>query len=172
MATLYVDHISRSIPSLREWLDGAWGLLLSHPADFEDQSPENDRWLQIVTQRFQTSGVRPIVCRRAGGELDDGWVSQVCGDQARVRLTHDEVVDLAARRLRDTILAIPASRFIVVVDPSLEHRKTWIYGNSLAASTAMSPLDLLGGINALGFRRRPRGGTETTWSSLRAAATL
>jgi hypothetical protein len=169
MATLYLDHVSRSILSLREWLDGAWGLLLSHPADFEDHSLESDRWLQIVTQEFHTRGVRPIVCRRGGGELDNGWVGRVSRDQGRVRLTHREVADMAARRLRDTILAIPASRFVVVVDPTLTHRRTWIYGTSPPTLAAMSPLDLLGTIKAMGHGARPRSSIATTWSGLSPA---
>ena len=172
MATLYLDHVSRSILSLREWLDGAWGLLLSHPSDFEDHSLESDRWLQILTQEFHTHGVRPIVCRRGGGELDNGWVGHVSGDQGRVRLTHREVADMAARRLRDAILAIPASRFAVAVDPTLTHRRTWIYGTSPPTLAAMSPLHLLGTIQTMSHGTRPRSFLATTWSTLSPAVSI
>src|SRR5262249_19833053 len=113
---------------------------------------------------------RPIVCRRGGAELDHGWVGHVSGDQGRVRLTHREVADMPARRLRDTILAIPASRFAVAVDPSLTHRRTWIYGTSPPTLATMSPLDLLGTIKAMSHGSRPRNSLATTWSTLSPAA--
>jgi hypothetical protein len=155
MATLYLDHINRSLPTLREWLDGNWGLLLSHPSDFEDQSVERDRWLEVLGAQFRASGVKPIAYRCMSGEPDRGWVSTVIDDERRVRLTYSEVIDIPARRLRDQASEVPA-RFAIVVDPSLTSHVVLMY---LAGTLlTISPLDLLGSIGKL--RREYAAETE------------
>jgi alkyl hydroperoxide reductase subunit AhpC len=148
MATLYLDHINRSLPTLREWLDGNWGLLLSHPSDFDDHSLERDRWLEILRKEFRASGVKPIACRCADGEPDRGWASSLTEDEQRVRLTHNEVIDIAARRLRDQVIEIPTPRFAVVVDPTLLCHIILMYQRSICR-IAVSPLDLLGSVSNL-----------------------
>src|SRR5579872_315774 len=149
MATLYLDHINRSIPILREWLDGEWGLLLSHPDDFEDHSIERERWLEVIQQEFRASGVKPIVYRHRSGEPDRGWVGRVTGDERRVRLTHSDVIDSAARRLRDVLVEVPAAHFAMMVDPALICRGVLMYQRSLIAISPVGPLDLLGPIAKL-----------------------
>jgi alkyl hydroperoxide reductase subunit AhpC len=153
MATLYLDHVNRSLPTLRQWLDGKWGLLLSHPTDFEDHSLERDRWLEILREEFRASGVKPIACRCADGEPDRGWASTLTEDEQRVRLTHGEVIDIPARRLRDELVEIPTPRFVVVadvvvVDPSLLCHIVLMYQRGMRR-IAVSPLDLLGSISNL-----------------------
>lgn len=142
MATLYLDHVNRSLPTLREWLDGRWGLLLSHPSDFEDHSLERDRWLEILRAIFGASGVKPIAYSGTGGEPDRGWVSSVTEDEQRVRLMHSEVIDIAGRRLRDEIHDIPTARFAAIVDSSLlcHGILTYLHGT---CRIAISPFDVL-----------------------------
>ncbi len=158
MATLYLDHINRSIPCIRDWLDGRWGLLCSHPSDFEDRSLERDRWLQILRHEFSASGVKPIASRCRGGEPDRSWVGSVTGDERRVRLTHHDVIDIPARRLRDALLGVAAKRFVLVVDPALRLRAAWSYG---ACGAVISPLALLGVINVM--RRAAAARDEVDW---------
>jgi hypothetical protein len=158
MATLYLDHINRSIPCLRDWLDGHWGLLCSHPDDFEDRSLESDRWLQILRSEFGASGVKPIACRCSGGEPDRSWVRSVTADERRVRLTHHEVIDIRARRLRDAIVSVAAERFVLVVDPVLRRRAAWRYG---PFGAVISPLALLSVINVM--RRATTVRDEVGW---------
>jgi len=157
MATLYLDHINRSLPTLREWLDGKWGLLLSHPNDFEDHGLEKDRWLEILQASFRTSGVKPIAYRYTSGEPDRDWVSHVTDDERRVRLSYDEVIDIPSRRLRDQAIEIPG-RFAIVVDPSLLSHVVLIYRSG--APVMISPLDLLGSIGRL---RRQYGAISEHW---------
>jgi len=157
MATLYLDHIVRSLPTLREWLDGKWGLLLSHPSDFEDRGLERDRWLEILRAEFLTSGVKPIAYRCTSGQPDRGWVGHVTDDERRVRLSYGEVIDLPARRLRDQAMEIPG-RFAIVVDPSLLSHVILMYHPGTPLT--ISPLDLLASITKL---RREYGAVREDW---------
>lgn len=156
MATLYLDHVNRSLPTLQKWLDGKWGLLLSHPGDFEDHSLERDRWLEILRKAFGASGVKPIAYKGTGGEPDRGWVSSVTEDEQRVRLLHSEVVDIAGHRLRDQITEIPTARFTVIVDCSLLCHVVQMYELSTCRN-AISPLDLLSPIANLRRHSSTRG---------------
>jgi hypothetical protein len=165
MATLYLEHINRSRPTLREWLNGDWGMLLSHPSDFEDRGTERDRWIEILQQKFCASGVKPIAYRHTSGEPDRGWVSAVTRDERRVRLTYGNVTDISARRLRDQIAEVPTAHFALMVDPSLSCHGVLMY-QRVPSLTATSPLELLGAITKL---RSHSTGKDRIYSSPRAA---
>lgn len=163
MATLYPNHIVQSAPLLRDWLDGSWGLLFSHPIDFEDCSFERDRWLEVLRADFKACGVRPIAYRQQASEHDRSWVSELLEDTRSVYLTGDSVIDLAARQLRDKVANIHGTHFVLVVDDLLSPRALLRYG---AAHAVISPLDLLATIRAI---RRQSAGCEAGARQRRAA---
>jgi hypothetical protein len=158
MATLYLDDVNRSLPTLREWLDDNWGLLLSHPADFEDSSLEKDRWLEILRTQFRAAGVKPIAYRCMMSEPDRSWVGTVTDDHRRVRLTYSEVLDIPARRLRDQAMEVPG-RFALVMDSSLLSHIILMYRPG-SRPMAISPLDLLGSVEKL---RRDQAAAAGHW---------
>ncbi len=154
MATLCLGEIDGSAPLLRDWLAGDWALLFSHPADFQDQGLERDRWLEILRDEFRVRGVRPVACSPsadAGATADDSWAGELIYDHRVLRLPSDaagdSVIDLAARNLRADILGLPP-RFVLIVDESLTRRGMLKYS---AGRSSVSPLDLLASIDA--FRR-------------------
>jgi len=149
MATVCLGDLDCGAPLLRDWLGGDWGLLFSHPLDFQDQGLEHDRWLDILRQEFRARGARPLCCRAAAGDADGGWVGELTDDHRLLRLHASAgVADLPARSLREDILAMPP-RFVLIVDDSLRRRGVLKYG---AGGSRISPLDLLASIAAL---RRP-----------------
>ncbi|HEY2417562.1 MAG TPA: hypothetical protein VGH84_06555 [Steroidobacteraceae bacterium] len=143
MATLWVN--GETGPQLREWLQGDWAMLFSHPIDFQYQGLETDRWLSILREEFCAREVRPLACARGAREPDAGWTSQLLEDHSRLRLGSS---DLATRRLREDLTAL-STRFVVIADESLQRRALLKYS---AGRNSVSPLDLLASIDML--RRR------------------
>jgi alkyl hydroperoxide reductase subunit AhpC len=139
---------------LREWLQGNWAMIFSHPVDFQYQGLETDRWLAIVREEFQERGVRALSCSREGAVLDPIWVSDPLVDQRAVSIEPvnetgiPEIVDLPARALRDELLGL-STRFVLIVDEELRRRGIFKYSTGGAK---VSPLDLLASIDAM--RRR------------------
>ncbi|MGC2462447.1 MAG: hypothetical protein WA446_15970 [Steroidobacteraceae bacterium] len=170
MATLCLDDVDGSAPLVRDWLGEDWALLFSHPADFQDQGLERDRWLEILRDEFRACGVRPIACRRIAADADGSWVGELLCDHRLLRLqaaagADDGVVDMAARNLRDEILRLPP-RFVLIIDESLQRRGVLKYSDG---RSTVSPLDLLASIDA--FRRRsPRARAPERRSRQSAAA--
>ena len=141
-------------PVLREWLQGDWAMIFSHPSDFQYQGLETDRWLAIVREKFQMRGVRALAYRREGALLDPIWVGELCANHPPVRIEPvievgmPGIVDLPARALRDELLGL-STRFVLIVDEELRRRGVCKYNT---AGANVSPLDLLASIDAL--RRR------------------
>jgi alkyl hydroperoxide reductase subunit AhpC len=148
MATLRVceltdDGSAGASISLREWLDGRWAILFSHPDDFIHCELELDRWLDIVGNAFRHARIRPLALSRSTCPIDQGWVSQLSGDDCSVslheRMNGRTLLDFHSYRLRACLEGID-QRFAMIIDPAPRQRRTLIYG---AAEKPASPLDLL-----------------------------
>ena len=148
MATLRVCESARdgsagSSVSLREWLDGRWAILFSHPDDFIRCGLELDRWLDIVGNAFRQARILPLALSRRTCPIDQGWVSQLSGDDCCVslhqRMNGQSLLDFHSCRLRACIERLD-QRFAMIIDPAPCQQRTLLYG---AAEEPPSPLDLL-----------------------------
>jgi hypothetical protein len=147
-------------PTLREWLAGDWGMLFSHPEDFQDRSLEQDRWLTIVREEFHACGVKPLACATRVARRDASWVGAVIADWRTLHID-GAVADLPARQLRAEIAALH-SRFVLLVDANLRRRAALPYQPGRAQ---LSPLDLAASVSAL----RRRAPAATARQAARAA---
>lgn len=148
MATLKVSEVAEgsctgSRVSLREWLDGRWAILFSHPDDFVQCELELDRWLGIVGSAFTQARICPLALPRRNCPVDQGWVSQLSGGASVVAL-HERAegpfsLDFHTRRLQAEVERLE-QRFAMIIDPMLRRRRTVTYG---AAEQLPSPLDLI-----------------------------
>ena len=148
MATLRVyesahDGSAGSSVSLREWLDGRWAILFSHPDDFIRCGLELDRWLDIVGNAFRQARILPLALSRRTSPIDQGWVSQLSGDDCCVslhqRMNGHSLLDFHSCRLRACLDRLD-QRFAMIIDPAPRQQRTLLYG---AAEEPPSPLDLL-----------------------------
>jgi alkyl hydroperoxide reductase subunit AhpC len=142
-AVRWIDSV-RPVPALRDWLQGQWGMIFSHPEDFQEAGLEQDRWLVVLSQEFRAAGVRPLACQPSTGRTDASWVSALTGDPWYVQLEGD-VADLAARQLRSELDGL-GSRFVLVVDENLRRRGLLPYRRGAGR---LSPLDLAASVRAL-----------------------
>ncbi|HLK71746.1 MAG TPA: hypothetical protein VKT19_07300 [Steroidobacteraceae bacterium] len=133
----WIDAV-RPLPVLRDWLAGGWGMIFSHPADFQEGGLEQDRWLVVISQEFRRAAVRPLACRLDASHADASWVGAIVQDHWFVQL-EGTVADLAARQLRAQIAALEP-RFVLVIDEQLRCRGLLRYR---AANLRLSALDLL-----------------------------
>lgn len=154
MAMLWVDSREPAglyqTPPLREWLEGQWALLFSHPEDFQDHGTETDRWLQIVRDEFRTSAVRALSVGRGAAPCDTSWVATLVGDRRCVPLEPPPdagaPIDLPSRTLRSEVLAL-GPRFVLIIDETLRRRGVFRYGP--AGARGICALDLLATIRQL-----------------------
>jgi hypothetical protein len=158
MAMLWVDSSAPAgpdaAPPLREWLDGDWALLFSHPGDFQDRGTETDRWLAIVRDEFRVNEVRALSLSRCGAVTDTRWVAALFGDRRCVPLEAPPAaggpVDLPSRALRADVLAL-APRFVMIIDDTL--RRCGVFRYEAYRLQRVCALDLLA---TIGILRRVR----------------
>jgi len=137
------DGAPRSSVSLREWLEGRWTIVFSHPDDFVRCELEIDRWLGIVGDAFRQARIRPLAVSRSMCPVDAGWVSQLSRDHRVVSLFERgnarSLPDLNASRLR-AFLERMDRRYVAIIDSRLHARWTLLY---TAAELPPFPPDLV-----------------------------
>jgi alkyl hydroperoxide reductase subunit AhpC len=155
MATLCLELASEnaSAPELHEWLNGDWALLFSNPEDFQPETRERRRWLDILRVEFDARGLRALAVKRDGPPLRS-WIDELQFDREIVQLREpgfvaSDAISFAARALRGDLLTQQCS-FVVFIDGTLARREILKYS---AGRHSISMLDLLASVDALRSRR-------------------
>jgi hypothetical protein len=133
---------SRSISSLRGWLQGRWALLFSHPNDFASYGFEADRWLVHVADGLSAANIAPIELASPENTPPATWISEVGGCTLRIRWSDARrLAGVAGRRERTLVSTVvgATSRFVLILDDSFRPRRTFAYS---AAGQLPSPIDL------------------------------
>ena len=68
------SSIIRHATDARRRLAGDWGLLFSHPEDFEEGGIERDRWIEMLRAAFREAPVLPLVLEPGHCEARTAWV--------------------------------------------------------------------------------------------------
>jgi alkyl hydroperoxide reductase subunit AhpC len=162
--------------SLPEWLGGHWGILFSHPGDFEQEQLERDRWLSVLRRSFSAHDVRAVAVARDGREArqnSHGWLAELDVSCAAVLAmapsAEGALLDPRYDALRAEI-AHGGARFAMIIDPDLRCRRAVRYRAPVGLP---SPIELIGWVVALRNRLRPfiaRRGDRPADSSLRQSA--
>lgn len=140
--------------SLLDWLDGRWGLVFSHVDDFAVFDLEADRWLAVVKDAFAAANARPLAVMNARPRFAS-WIEQLDGEDPTLVL--DQPKNASSERLVANTaglrgaLARATSRFVMIVDESLNLRRTFAY---TTADRVPSLLDLAATVVKL--RAEPR----------------
>src|SRR5690606_30948614 len=118
-----------SIASLRGWLQGAWGLLFSHPDDFACYGFEVDRWMVHVREAFESTRVKPLALVAPGQNLSSMWLEEVggCGIAIRPRDAQRCAASPAAAQPLIRAITSATTRFVLIFDEALHPRRTYAY---------------------------------------------
>lgn len=146
-----------SIPSLRELLGERWGILFSHPGDFDQDHFERDRWLCVLGCSFREHEVLPIALGRHGDDVQAeslGWLAELGDDSAAVLCTaapaRGALLDFRASALWAQVTR--GGRFAMIIDSDLRCRRMARYHVPI---NLPSPIELVGWAVALRDRQRP-----------------
>ena len=133
MATLLLNRAvdGCASESLQNGLQGNWGLLFSHPADFALKGLEADRWLAIVQDAFARLHIRPVAVAPDQASYASNWIEQVEERNTLLFLdselpSYADETEFNAIVLASAIARAPA-RFVMIVDSNLRLRRTFVY---------------------------------------------
>lgn len=133
--------------SLREWLDGRWAILFSHPEDFLQEQLEIDRWVSVLEHSVRAHDVRLLALAAPVRDAESGWLGQLvelAGESAAVlsldRPQASVPTDLPASALRASI-GSSGPRFAMILDSNARCRRVLSYRGR---AQSLSPFDLIG----------------------------
>ncbi len=134
-------HEQLTVATLRDWLQGRWALLFSHPHDFASYGFEMDRWIVHVQETFAAARVSALALAK-GDDLEGTWVEVIGGAQLAIRWSDAHriggVMQARERTLVSTVIN-QQSRFVLIADESLRPRRTYAYS---ACDRLASPIEL------------------------------
>lgn len=116
------------VVSLRDWLDGHWAVVFSHPEDFAPHPSTPCGFIACLADGILAAGIKPIVWATSLLDPISSWLDHAFNDDAVVVLNAEDhgVVDLSERTLAAR-LQRPHQRFVLIADENGRHRTTLTY---------------------------------------------
>jgi alkyl hydroperoxide reductase subunit AhpC len=131
-----------TVATLRDWLQGRWGLLFSHPHDFASYGFEMDRWLVHTQQALAASRVAALAIANGSDAPQSSWINEIGGADIVIRWSDAHriggVMQARERSLISTVIN-QTTRFVLVIDESLRPRRTYAYSPT---DRLASPIEL------------------------------
>lgn len=144
------------IVALREWLDGSWGAVFSHPEDFAPAPTTPPGYVTHIAELVIEARIKPIAFHGLLENQRSTWLDHAFNDDAVVLVGCDEssVVDLAEHALASRLEALASEqRFVLIVDAAGHLRLTLQYA---AEERPRSTMDILHTVAALRDRNDDR----------------
>ena len=162
LATATSPTHERILP-LREWLDGHWAIVMSHPDDFAPRPTTPIGYAHHIADAVLASGVKPIAFEASLEQVKPNWLDHTVNDDAVVVLDRstDRIVDLAERML-STKLATLKHRFVVFLDErgrcrrTMEYREESLQSRRCTISALLEVVAALRGTGAIAAKRTLR----------------
>ena len=116
------------VMTLRDWLQGQWGLVFSHPADFAPHSSTPPGFTTCIADDLLAAGIKPLVFSTSLEQLPESWFDHALNDDSVVLLAnHDaRVLDLAECALASQLAALNRP-FVLILDDRGRCRTTLTY---------------------------------------------
>ena len=132
------------IVSLRDWLQGHWAVVCSHPDDFAPPRGTPAGFVTCIAEGLRASHIKLIAFDRTHEPPSASWLDHSVNDDAIVLLDRDDtcVVDLAEYALA-TKLATLTRPFVVIVDERGRLRLTLSYRTDEPSKTLFDVVELV-----------------------------
>ncbi len=135
------------VRSLREWLDGQWAALFSHPEDFAPHPSTPHGFTTCLADGLTAAGIKPLVFGTTIEQPSESWFDHALDDDSVVALKtyHGPVVDLAECALA-TRLATLRQPFVLILDEHSRCRTTLRYATNANGSprTIVDVIEIVG----------------------------
>lgn len=120
------------ICALRDWLEGRWGAVFSHPEDFAPAPTTPQGYVTCIAAAVLDAEIKPIEFRESLEAQQSTWLDHAFNDDAVVLLSSDaaDVVDLAEHALASKLEGMASMRFVLLIDPTGHVRLTMKYESS------------------------------------------
>lgn len=141
------------VVSLRQWLNGHWAIVMSHPDDFAPHPSTPCGFVNRLADDVLAAGVKPIAFGHSLEPLAPSWLDHAVNDDSVVLLDHDSecVVDLAEKALASQLSTLRRP-FVLILDDNARSRTTLQYRRESLHDRPCALRDLLEIVDVLRAR--------------------
>lgn len=138
----YASH--ECVRSLRDWLQGDWAVVCSHPDDFAPPRGTPEGFVTCIAEGLRAERIKLIAFDRTPEPPPASWLDHSVNDDSIVVLDRDaaDVVDLAEHALAAKLAEL-TQPFVVIVDGRGRVRTTLKYRHGDRSRTLFDIVELV-----------------------------